>query len=33
MLLAHLLHFIEGGGGGSGMGWVERREMEGLRSG
>lgn len=32
MLLARLLHFIEGGGGGSGVGWAERSEMEALRS-
>ena len=33
MLLARLLHCIESGGGGSGVGWAERSEMEVLRSG
>lgn len=33
MLLACLLHCIESGRGGSGVGWAERSEMEALRSG
>lgn len=33
VLLAHLLHCVEGSGGGSGVGWAERSKMEVLRSG
>ena len=31
--VGHLLHCVEGSGGGSGVGWAERSKMEVLRSG